>query len=232
MIEQEIRPLAVVTGASRGIGYELAKRCVEEGFDLLIAADEPQIHEAAQAFRQMGARVEAMQADLATREGVDSLYEAARHMGRVVDALLAKAERGPGRGFLDQAWDDILRVLDTNITGTIRLIHKVGRDMREHGRGRILIVDPVAGPAPGAVQAVYIGTKAFLDSFSSALRDELKDTGVTVTRLAPGPEEREGDPVTIARAGFEAMMRGEGEAVSGLRTTAGAPQAGPLQRPG
>jgi len=97
------------------------------------------------------------------------------------------AGHGLGRGFLDQSFDEILHVIDTNITGTLALIHKVGNDMRSRGVGRILITGSIAGFMPGTFQAVYNGTKAFIDSFSWALRNELKDTGVTVTCLMPAP---------------------------------------------
>jgi short-subunit dehydrogenase len=226
------RPLAIVTGASTGIGYELAKCCAEQGFDLLIAADEPEIQEAAQAFRALGVTVEAVEADLATLEGVDKLYAAAK--GRPVEALLANAGHGLGHAFLDQNFDEARHVIDTNITGTIYLIQKVGRDMRAQGRGRILITGSIAGFIPGSFTAVYNGTKAFIDSFSFALRNELKDTGVTVTCLMPGATETEfferadmkdtkvgtqekDDPAEVAKIGFEAMMKGEGDVVSGLK---------------
>ena len=229
---QDTRPLAIVTGASTGIGYELAKCCADNGFDLLIAADEPAINQAAADLRQLGATVEAIEADLATLEGVDRLYAALR--GRAVDALLANAGRGLGKGFLDQRFDDVRHVVDTNITGTIYLIQKVGQDMRARGRGRILITGSIAGFLPGSFQAVYNGTKAFLDSFSFALRNELKDTGVTVTCLMPGATETEfferadmmdtkvgqstkDDAADVARTGFDAMMRGDGDIVSGWK---------------
>src|SRR3954466_12968064 len=149
------RPLAVVTGASAGIGYELAKICAQNGFDLVVAADEPKIEDAAREFRRLSATVEAVQADLATLEGVDKLYAVAKGMGRPVDALLANAGRGLGKGFLDQDFGDVMRVINTNITGTLYLIRKVGREMRERRSGRILIVGSIAGFMPGPYQAVY-----------------------------------------------------------------------------
>src|SRR6202012_1053535 len=129
------------------------------------------------------------EADLATTEGVDKLYAAAK--GRRVDALLANAGRGLGHAFLEQDFKDVRHVVDTNITGTIYLIQKVGRDMKARGQGRILITGSIAGFMPGTFQAVYNGTKAYLDSFSYALRAELKDSGVTVTCLMPGATETE-----------------------------------------
>jgi uncharacterized protein len=122
------RPLAIVTGTSSGIGYELARQCAGNGFDLVVAADEAAIDDAADDFRALGVEVEAVEADLATIEGVDKLYAAIK--GRPVEALLANAGRGLGKSFLDQHFDEIRHVVDTNITGTIYLIQKVGRDMR------------------------------------------------------------------------------------------------------
>jgi short-subunit dehydrogenase len=227
---QEARPLAVVTGASTGIGYELAKCCAEHGFDLVIVADEAKIHHAAKDLEAAGAKVEALEADLATLDGVDRLIETIGQ--RPVDALLANAGRGLGKGFLDQHFEDVRRVVDTNVTGTIYLIQKIGRNMRTRGAGRILITGSIAGFIPGTYQAVYNATKAFLDSFSFALRAELKDTGITVTCLMPGATEtdffaradmldtkvgqgKKDDPADVARTGFKAMMNGDGDVVTG-----------------
>jgi short-subunit dehydrogenase len=224
--------LAVVTGASTGIGFELAKYAVHKGYDLIIAADEPEIQTAADELRNEGAKVIAVQADLATREGVDKLYETIRAEGRPVDALLANAGRGLGNGFLDQEPDAWRAVIETNVTGTLDLIQRVGRDMRDHNEGRILITGSIAGFIPGSYQAVYNASKAFLDSFSFALRNELKDTAVTVTCLMPGATETEffdragmedtkigaskkDDPADVAKTGFEAMLKGEGDVVTG-----------------
>jgi short-subunit dehydrogenase len=226
------RPLAVVTGASTGIGYELAKCCAEGGFDLIVAADEPQIQQAASAFRAQGADVQAIEADLSTLEGVDRVVAAAN--GRPVEALLANAGRGLGHAFLDQDFAAARKVVETNITGTIYLIHKVGQEMRRRNQGRILITGSIAGFMPGSFQAVYNGTKAFLDSFSFAIRNELKDTKITVTCLMPGATETEfferagmmdtkigagkkDDADEVARIGYDAMMRGDGDIVSGWK---------------
>ncbi len=224
------RLLAVVTGASTGIGYELAKQCAENGFDLLVVADEAAISGAAQELRVLGGEVEPLEADLSTTEGVDKLYAAIK--GRPVDALLANAGRGLGRGFLDQDFRDVRKVIDTNITGTVYLLQRIGRDMRSRRAGRILITGSIAGFTPGTYQAVYNATKAFLDSFSFALRHEVKDSGVSVTCLMPGATETEfferadmmdtkvgtakkDDPADVAKTGFKAMMKGEGDVVTG-----------------
>jgi uncharacterized protein len=224
------RPFAIITGASTGIGYELARECAEHGYDLLIAADEPEIEQAAQRLRSLAVDVAAVEVDLATIEGVDKLCAAAK--GRPVDALLANAGRGLGHAFLDQDFNEVRRVVDTNVTGTIYLIQKIGREMKQRNKGRILITGSIAGFMPGTYQAVYNGTKAFLDSFSFAVRAELKGTDVTVTCLMPGATETEfferadmldtkvgrqkkDDPAEVAKTGFEAMLRGDGDVVTG-----------------
>lgn len=224
------RALAIVTGASTGIGYELAKCCARHGYDLLIAADERQIHDAAARLSEMGAAVDAIQVDLSTIDGVGQLYDAIGT--RTVDALLANAGSGLGHGFLDQDFGQVRRVIDTNVTGTLYLIQKVGRDMRERKRGRILITGSIAGFMPGTYQAVYNATKAFLDSFSFALRHEVAGDGVTVTVLMPGATEtdfferadmmdtkvgaaKKADPAEVAETGFKAMLGGKGDVVSG-----------------
>jgi short-subunit dehydrogenase len=226
------RQFAIVTGASSGIGYALAECCAENGFDLLIAADDPGIANAAARLREHGGAVDAVQADLATPQGIDRLQAAIQ--GRPVDALLANAGHGLGHAFLDQDFAQVRHVIDTNITGTIDLIQRVGRMMRERRAGRILITGSIAGFQPGSFQAVYNGSKAFIDSFALALRNELKDSGVTVSCLMPGPTETEfferagmldtklaqkkkDDPADVARIGFEAMMKGEGDVVSGWK---------------
>lgn len=225
-----LRPLAVVTGASSGIGYHLAKRCAENGFDLVVAADQPEIVQAARDFETHGASVVAVETDLSTVEGVEKVL--ARVEGRPVAALLANAGHGLGRAFLDQDFNAVRHVIDTNITGTIYLIQKVGLEMRARGEGRILVTGSIAGFMPGTYQAVYNGTKAFIDSFSFALRAELKGSGVTVTCLMPGATEtdfferadmmdtkvgtqKKDDPADVAKTGFDAMMRGDGDVVSG-----------------
>lgn len=225
------RPFAIVTGASTGIGKELAVCCAANGFDLLIVADEP-LQATITECRNEGAKVDALEADLATIEGVDRLYEATN--GREVDALLANAGRGLGHAFLDQEFGAIRDVIDTNITGTVYLLHRIGNDMRRRNSGRILITGSIAGFFPGSFQAVYNGSKAFLNSFSFALREELKDTDVTVTCLMPGATDtrfferadmldtsvgqaKKDDPAEVAVNGFNAMMRGDGDIVSGIK---------------
>jgi len=225
------RPLAVVTGASSGIGYQLAAECARHGFDLIIAADRP-LNQAERDLKGLGAAVTSIQTDLATQQGVGELCAAIQ--GRQVDALIANAGHGLGKAFLDQSLEDITHVIDTNITGTLALVHQVGNDMRMRGTGRILIVGSIAGFMPGSFQAVYNGSKAFIDSFAAALRNELKNTNITVTCLMPGPTQTESferadlmdtkvgsdekmPASDVARIGFKAMMDGDAEVVAGAK---------------
>lgn len=222
--------LAIVTGASTGIGFELAHIAAENGYDLIVVADEPLINNAADDFRSHGTDVQAIEADLSGFEGNDSLLEAIA--GRQVALLLANAGRGLGRPFLEQEPTEWRAVIDTNVTGTTYLLQKIGQRMKQAQSGRILITGSIAGLMPGSFQAVYNGTKAYLDSFSYALREEMRDTGVTVTVLMPGATETEffergdmmdtkvgtaekDDAAKVARDGWKAMMAGTGHVVSG-----------------
>ena len=226
------RPLAVVTGASTGIGYELAKCAAEDGYDLIICANEVEIETARADMLTHGGAVEAVNADLGTEHGIDALLSAIG--SRDVDALLANAGRGLGDGFLDQDFEKAKDVVDVNVTCTISLIHSVGRKMRERNKGRILITGSIAGFIPGSFQAVYNGTKAFLDSFSWALANELKESEVTVTCLMPGPNRQPSSsaaptwrtpmsgvtttrttPARSRRQGYEAMKKGQHGVVAG-----------------
>lgn len=223
------RPLAVVTGASSGIGYCLAHCAAQHGYDLIVAADQP-LTEAVMDFEALGAKVQAVQADLATTPGVQHLVQAIGD--REVDALMANAGHGLGGSFLAQDFEQILHVINTNITGTLQLIQHVARGMVARARGRILITGSVTGLQPGSFEAVYAASKAFIDSFALALRNELKGTDVTVTCLMPGPTDTEffiradmldtrvgqghkADPAKVARIGFDAMLRGEADVVAG-----------------
>lgn len=222
---------AIVTGASSGIGLELARIAAGEGYELLVAADEP-LGPAVAALRAAGATVEAVSADLATPEGIGEVVQAAGE--RPVDLLCANAGHGLGRAFVDQDFEAWRHVVDTNVTGTLLLVQKIARAMVARGEGRILFTGSIAGFIPGTYQAVYNASKAFIDSFSDALRAELKDTGVIVSNLMPGPTDTEffrragmldtavgadpskADPAKVARDGWQAMMKGDAHVVSGL----------------
>jgi len=225
---------AIITGASTGIGFELATLAAKNGYDLLVVADEPLIEAAAADFKQFGTDVQSVEADLATIDGVDQLLSAAG--GRQIDLLCANAGRGLGHAFLDQDLADWRRVVDTNITGTAYLLQKVLKQMVARGEGKVLVTGSIAGFIPGAFNAVYNGTKAFVDNFTDALRNELKESkGVTLTTLMPGPVETEffdraemldtsvganpdkSDPADVAKDGWDALMDGKASIVSGWK---------------
>lgn len=224
---------AIITGASTGIGFELAHLAAQNGYDLLVVADEPLIQAAAEDFRRHGGTVDQVEADLSTLEGVDRLLAATN--GRTVDLLCANAGRGLGHGFLDQSVADWRRVVDTNITGTLYLLQKVLQPMVARNSGKVLVTGSIAGFIPGSFQAVYNGSKAFIDSFADAIRNEIKASeGVTITTLMPGPTETEffdradmldtdvgasdkDDPGKVAKDGWDALMAGKPHIVSGWK---------------
>jgi len=224
--------LCVITGASSGIGLELAKLAAKDGCELVLAADRD-LAVAEDAVRQCGAAsVETVQADLATRDGLDALVEAFK--GRTPDVLLANAGHGLGEAFLDQDWQDIAHVIHTNVTGTTWLLHHVGQKMRAKNAGRILVTGSIAGHIPGAFQLVYNSTKSYVDYFCFGLRNELKETDVVISCLMPGVTDTQffdraglentsvgrsnnkDDPAMVAKAGYEALLEGDAHTVSGF----------------
>jgi short-subunit dehydrogenase len=230
------KPLAVVTGASSGIGLQLARQFASNGFDLLITAEDDELRAAAEEVRALGAEVDTLQVDLATDGGVDELYARIQATGRPVDALALNAGIGAGGAFAgphtdrtDLAQD--LKIVDLNVRSTVHLAKHVIGDMVDRNEGRVLFTSSIASTMPGAFQAVYNASKSFVQSFALALRNELKDTGVTVTSLMPGPTDTEfferadmldtkvgadekDDPADVARDGFEALMAGKERVVS------------------
>ena len=225
---------AIITGASTGIGFELATLAAKDGYDILVVADEPLIDAAAADFKQFGTEVTSVEADLSTIDGVDRLLAAAA--GRRIDVLCANAGHGLGHAFLDQETAKWRHVVDTNITGTAYLLQQVLREMVARNEGKVLVTGSIAGYIPGAFQAVYNGTKAFVDSFVAALQNEIKDAdGVTLTNLMPGPVETEffargemldtsvgasdskSDPADVAKDGWDALMAGKASIVSGWK---------------
>jgi short-subunit dehydrogenase len=229
------RPLAVVTGASAGIGYELAKQFAAHDFDVIVAAEDERIAEVATELQGLGADAEAIQVDLATDEGVERLYQ--QLAGRPVDAVALNAGIGAGGAFAtDTDLHDELKLIDLNVRSTVHLAKYVVRDMVERDQGRLLFTSSIASTMPGSFQAVYNASKSFVQSFALALRDELKDTNVTVTSLMPGPTDTEfferadmldtkvgsgdkDDPADVAEDGFEALMAGKERVVSASMKT-------------
>ncbi|MFB9239317.1 SDR family NAD(P)-dependent oxidoreductase [Plantactinospora siamensis] len=227
------RPLAVVTGASSGIGYELARQFVEHGYDVVMAAEDAELDEAATGLRRDGtATVTPVRVDLTTYDGVEQLYREIGGAGRPVAAIALNAGVGQGGDFARQTdLRDELAIVDLNCRSVVHLAKRVVPDMVSRGAGRVLFTSSIASTMPGAYQAVYNASKSFTQSFAEALREELKDTGVTVTSLMPGPTDTEfferadledtklakkkDDPADVARQGFEAMMKGEAKVVAG-----------------
>jgi uncharacterized protein len=226
------RPLALVTGASSGIGLSLAKQFAEHGHDLVVVADDDAIGAAAESLRATGCTVTAVQVDLATAEGVQQLYDEAAGAGSVAAAAL-NAGVGVGGRFTETDLDRDLGLVDLNCRSTVHLAKLLARDMVREGRGRLLFTASIAATMPGPYHATYAASKAFVHSFAEAIRVELADTGVTVTSLMPGPTDTDfferadmldtrlgtmhgkDDPDDVARDGFEALMAGRDHVVAG-----------------
>lgn len=225
------RPLALITGASSGIGRALADEFVSHGFDLVVNAEDPGIADVAAQLRAGGAQVEAVQADLRTPDGVQQLWASVQSLGRPLDAAALNAGVGRGKAFVDERLEDVFEVIDLNVRSTTHLAHLVLRDMKDRGQGRVLFTSSIASTMPGSYQAVYNASKSFVQSFAEALQDELRDTDITITSLMPGPTETEfferadltdtqvgqskkDDPADVARQGFEALMKGEHRVVA------------------
>ena len=228
--------LAVITGASSGIGLELARQFAEHGFDLIVAAEDDELTAAAGSLDGADVQVDAVRVDLATPAGVEQLYERIQASNRPVDALALNAGIGSGGAFVETELEDELKLVDLNVRSVVHLAKLVVRDMVARGEGRVLITSSIASTMPGSFQAVYNASKSFDQSFALALRNELKDTGITVTSLMPGPTDTEfferagmldtkvgsgdkDDPADVARDGFEALMAGDERVVSASLST-------------
>ena len=221
---EKLTGFCIVTGASSGIGLELTKLAANDGVALLLVADRD-LSEAESAAKAHGAsQVETLETDLGTRDGIEKLVEAIGE--RPVDALIANAGHGLGDAFLTQKWEDIAHVIDTNVKGTVSLVHKIGGNMVLRDEGRILVT--------GAYQLVYNSTKAFVNDFCVGLANELKATDVVISCLMPGVTDthffdragmedtqagqmkNKADPAKVARDGYDALLKGETQEVSGF----------------
>jgi uncharacterized protein len=227
----DIKPLALVTGASSGIGFELAKQFARNGFDVIVNAEDAGIEKAAMLIRAEGAQVTAVQADLRTEDGVAQLWTRVQETGRPLEAAALNAGVGQGGRFVDTDWADDLSILQLNIVSTAALLKLALVEMTGRNRGRILVTSSIASTMPGAFQPVYNASKSFVQSLTEAVQEELKESDVTITSLMPGPTDTEffhradlddtamgkgpKDPADeVAQAGFEAMMKGERKVVA------------------
>ena len=230
--DQSASAFAVVTGASSGIGFELAKQFAKNGFDLLIVAEDEGIFDAASELETLGAKVDAVQIDLAEEGGVDEFYEKISDAGTPVDAVAINAGVGVGGPFLENDIEDEVELINLNVVSTVRLAKYVLKDMVARDEGRVLFTSSIAADAPGPYEAIYAASKAFVQSFAEAVRHELKDTGITITSLQPGPTDtnffqragmmdtkvgagKKDDPAVVAKEGFDALMAGKDHIVAG-----------------
>lgn len=226
------KPLAVVTGASSGIGFELAKQFAKNGFDLLINAENGALDQAAEQLRQTGADVQPVQADLRSYDDVEKLHSAIQQTGRPVTAAALNAGVGKGGAFVDSDLTEQLGLIELNVSSTVHLARRLLADMVPQHSGRVLVSSSIASTMPGSYQAVYNASKSFLQSFSEAVQQELRGTGVTVTSLMPGPTDTDffaraglqdtkigkapkDDPAQVAEQGFRAMMSGKDKVLGG-----------------
>ncbi|WP_298456866.1 SDR family oxidoreductase [uncultured Cellulomonas sp.] len=222
-----IRPLALVTGASSGIGLELAQLFARNGFDLVVCAEDAGIAVAAEGLVADGnAAVRSVRADLSTAEGVEELVREVTAAGRPLDALALNAGVANGGPFIETPLEDDLRVIGLDVVAVVHLAKRLLPAMVARGAGRVLVTSSVASLMPGPYYATYAASKAFVQSFAEAVRHELEDTGVTITTLLPGPTDTDffeashmedtkvaqgpkDDPAKVAREGFEALMAGK-----------------------
>lgn len=226
------KPLAVVTGASSGIGLELSRQFAQNGYDLIITANETPLAGVAAELEKLGAQVDSVQANLATHQGVEELYRQIKAKNRPLDSVAINAGVGVGGEFTETSLEEELGLINLNVISAVHLAKRIAKDMEKNGHGRILFTSSIAGVMPAPYLAVYGASKAFLYSFSEALRTELQESGVTVTALMPGPTDthffvrahmedtkvgqgEKDDPADVAQQGFEALMKGKDHVYAG-----------------
>ncbi len=230
------RPFALVTGASSGIGLELAGQLADEGHDLLVVAEDDGLTIAADGLRGRGADVLEVRADLRHAEGVDAVWDAVKGTGRTLDVVALNAGIGLGGSFVENDLSDELDIIDLNIVANVRLTKLVLRSMVARDSGKVLITSSIASTMPGTYQSVYNASKSFLQSFGEALQEELEGSGVTITLLMPGPTDtnffarakmlatnvgrgKKDDPLEVAKQGLQALREGKAKVVAGSMAT-------------
>ena len=219
---------AVVTGASSGIGLELAKVLAGKGYDLLVCAESGRLQEAVSELTELGVEVQGVNANLADKEGVDVLWRAIEATGRPVDVACINAGVGVGGLFVDTDLHEELNMVLLNCASTVHLAKHVVKKMVGRGEGKILFTASIASEMVAPREAVYAATKSFVLSFAKSLYYELKDTGVGVTALQPGPTDtdffhragmdntdvgqdgkKESEPADVAKDGIDALFAGK-----------------------
>jgi short-subunit dehydrogenase len=222
---------AVVTGASSGIGLELAKQFAQHGFDVVVNAEDPGIEKAAMLVQASGAHVIPVQADLRTPAGIEQLWTRVQSLGRPLDAAALNAGVGAGGAFIETDWARDLEIMQLNVVSTTALLKLVLVEMTARNEGRVLVTSSIASTMPGSYQSIYNASKSFVQSLTEAVQDELKDSAVTITSLMPGPTDTnffaraqmlatgmgkgpKDSPAEVAEQGFAALMAGEKKVVA------------------
>lgn len=227
------KQLAVITGASSGIGYELAFQFAQAGFDLFIVAEDDGISSAAEDLKALGIEVQTAQIDLASHEGVEQCYAEIQQLDRPIAAAALNAGIGVNGKFWETDMDDEMKLINLNVMSTTHLAKRIIQDMVARGEGgKILFTSSVAATTPGPYMAVYNASKAFVQSLALALHYELEEKGIVVTALMPdatdtnffkraemqdtkvGVQEKD-DPALVAKQGFEALMEGKDHVLAG-----------------
>jgi short-subunit dehydrogenase len=228
---------ALITGATSGIGYELAKLFVADHYNLVIVGrNQQELDSKAEEFRQSGVEVTAIQKDLFDNGNAAALYEEVKSKGITIDVLVNNAGQGVYGEFKDTDLERELGIINLNIAALVILTKLFLQDMVARNSGKILNLASIASKTPGPWQSVYHGTKAFVFSFTEAIREELKETEITVTALLPGATDTDffnkadmldskavqdkdalSDPADVAKDGYEALMSGADKVTSGLK---------------
>lgn len=226
---------ALVTGASSGIGYELSKLLGADGFNVVLVARsrDKLIQVAEELKREYGVKAVVIAKDLSRVEAAAEVYGEVKDLDLQIDVLINNAGFGGYGFFTETDLQSELDMIQLNVTSLVQLSKLFIRDMSKRGFGRVLNVSSTASFQPGPLMAIYFATKAFVTSFSQAIGNELKGSGVTVTALCPGPTATNfssgadmGDSLMfksvlmaaekVAKQGYEAMMKGRALAVTGL----------------
>ena len=226
---------ALVTGPTSGIGYELAKLLAADGYNLILVsrnADELQ-NKASELAQQYGIDAQVIAKDLFDKRGAFEVYDEVKAKGISLSILINNAGQGLYGLFEDTSLERELDIIQLNISSLVVLTKLFLKEMVEQGDGKILNLASVASKLPGPWQSVYHGTKAFVLSFSEAIRAEVQDKGVTITALMPGVTDTDffnkanmenskavqgerADPADVAKDGYEALMRGDDKVISGF----------------